>query len=109
MQSSNKDKKNVAQPEPELSATWQALLGWQAAGEAQTPRADPAASVQSLASDPWSSLLNARGMQPVDLQKIHLHDLRAPASDDHDIENALDIMREATGQLPAVEKRTGDA
>jgi hypothetical protein len=106
MQSSNKDKKNAAQPETELSATWQALLGL---GEAKTSKADPAASVQPLASDPWSSLLNARGMQPVDLQKAHLHKLRAQAKNDPDIEHALDIMREATGQLPIVKEPPKDA
>ncbi|MGH2509693.1 MAG: hypothetical protein ACRDHZ_20125 [Ktedonobacteraceae bacterium] len=103
MQSSDKDKKNAAQPETELSATWQALLGQQASGEAKTPKVDLATPAQPLSSDPWSSLRNAQGMQPVDLQKVHLPNLRASANDDHDIEDALSIMREATGQLPKVE------
>lgn len=115
MQSSNKDRshkdpKDTTQVDAELSATWQALLGLQGSGEAQTPPVDPTAPVQPLASDPWSSLLNASGMQPVDLQKAHLHDLHTLDSDDPDIEQALNIMREATGQLPKLkEKKTEDA
>lgn len=105
MQSSNEDKKDAAPPDAELSATWQALLGL----EMKTTKVDPATTVQPLASDPWSSLLNACGMQPVDLQKVHLHNLRTLANDDSDIEHALDIMREATGQLPSVKEPSKEA
>ncbi|MGH2478853.1 MAG: hypothetical protein ACRDHW_04255 [Ktedonobacteraceae bacterium] len=99
--SNNKDKKRAdAQPEVELSETWQVLLGKNGSGETQTARIDPTAQVQPLSSDPWNALLNARGMQPVDLQKVRAQDLRALANNDPDIEQALNIMREATGQLP---------
>lgn len=115
MQSSNEEnKKNSAeeqQPEPELSEAWRVLLGLQVAGEelANTQQIDPTAQVPALASDPWSTLLKARGMQPVDLQRAHLHGLHTTLNDSNDIEQALNIIREATGQLPALNKKTRDA
>src|SRR5260370_27536476 len=97
MQSSNeKNKKNSAAPwDSELSATWQALLSGQATAASDLPQvqhltASDVQQVQQLVSDPWSHLLNSRGMQPVDLQKVRLHH---PQGDDHDVEHALDIMR----------------
>lgn len=108
------DTKNVVQPEPdaELSATWQALLGLPVKGKEKARPNDPTAPVQPLTGDPWNSLVNASGMQPVDLQQAHLHKLRAAIGDDqddHDIENALKIMREATGQLPVINEKPKDA
>ncbi len=98
MQSSNEDKKRAdAQPESELSEIWQALLG-QHSGDIKTARIDPTAQVQPLSSDPWNILLNAQGMQPVDLQKVRLQDLRTLPQNDPEIEQALDLMREDTGQ-----------
>jgi hypothetical protein len=47
-------------------------------------------------------------MQPVDLQKICLHDLHL-SGDDEDVEHALNLMREATGQLPAFKQETREA
>ncbi len=115
MQSSNEEEKpeisRRCEPaqDPELSEAWRALLGLQSSGTKEgAPRVDPAAQVQPLASDPWSHLLQSQGMQPVDLQKIHLHDLHPTANED-DVEHALDIMREATGQLPSLDKKTGEA
>lgn len=99
MQSSDKNnKKNSAdQSNSDLSETWQALLGAQAdvphLQQVQHPATSDVQQVQHLVSDPWSHLLNSRGMQPVDLQKVHLHH---PQGDDHDVEHALDIMREAS-------------
>lgn len=115
MQSSHEEdkKKSAAEQqhtEPELSDAWRALLGLQT-GEKELEDGqslDPAAQVPPLASDPWSSLLNAQGMQPVDLQKVHLHNLHAALQDNNDIEHALNIIREATGQLPALNEKSRD-
>lgn len=103
MQSSNEDKKRAGkqpEPEPELSETWQSLLGKNGPGEIKTAGIDPTAQVQPLSSDPWNELLKAQGMQPVDLQKVRLQDLRTSAKHDPEIEQALDLMRENTGQRP---------
>lgn len=95
--------------DPELSEAWRALLGLQSSGETKVaPEIDPAAEVQPQASDPWSHLLNSRGMQPVDLQKMHLRDLHPTASDD-DVEHALNIMREATSQQSSLDEKTREA
>jgi len=88
-----------------LSETWRALLGLQ---DASTPTGEEIVQVESLASDPWSHLQQAQGMQPVDLQKIRLHDLHL-YGDDEDVEHALNLMREATGQLPALKPETREA
>lgn len=88
-----------------LSATWRALLGLQ---DASKPTGEEIVQVEPLASDPWSHLQQAQGMQPVDLQKIRLHDLHLHG-DDEDVEHALNLMREATGQLPALKPETREA
>jgi hypothetical protein len=108
MQSNEKEQQNSGeeprlQKEVELSDAFRALLGMQALEAA--PQVDPAAQVQPLSSDPWSSLLHEQGMQAVDLQKIHLHDLH-PAGNDDDVEQALNIMREATGQPASQDEKT---
>jgi hypothetical protein len=62
------------------------------------------APIQPLAGDPWSHLIQSQGMQAVDLQKVRLHDLY-PAAGDEDVEHALNLMRESTGQLRALDKQ----
>lgn len=84
-----------------LSETWRKLLGSQPAGEAG---ADPVEPVQPLVGDPWNDLQRARGMQPVDLQKIRLHDLHATMNND-DVEHALDVMQEAADSQPDSRKK----
>jgi hypothetical protein len=109
-----KGKQNAAeegqQQDPQLSETWRALLGLQPSDETgEQPQIDPSAQVQPLASDPWNDLQHASGMQPVDLQKVRLHELHESVNDD-DVEHALNLMREATGGLPALrEKKSGEA
>ncbi len=93
------------QQDTQLSEAWRALLGLQ---DSDKPEGDNTAQVESLADDPWSRLQQAQGMQPVDLQKIRLHDLH-PAATDEDVEHALNIIREATGQLPALDKENREA
>lgn len=109
MQSPKKDNEKTAQPKEELSATWQALLGLQGPDEQQIPPSEAEEHIEPLASDPWSSLLNENGMQAVDLQQANLHHEHVLGQDDSDIEQALDIMREATGKRPIVkENKTKD-
>ena len=95
-----------SQQKTELSEAWRALLGL--SGDMQhSSQTDPATQVQPLASDPWSHLVRAQGMQPVDLQKVHLHDLRSLTHDD-DVEHALDLMQEANGQSASGNEKTGE-
>lgn len=104
MQSPNEDGKQQPTPEPgsqpdaELSEAWRALLGSQpSTAPGHQPQAEPTAQVQPLNSDPWDLLLHVKGMEAVDLQKIHLRP-RHSAANDADVEHALDLMQEATGQ-----------
>lgn len=109
MQSSNdKEKKNTsAGQNQELSEAWRALLGLRSSELDEALEGDTATQVQPLADDPWSHLIHSQGMQSVDLQKIHLHDLYPNATDD-DVEHALNIMRESTGQLRAMNEQSGE-
>jgi hypothetical protein len=110
MQSQNENGKQQPAGEadlaqnPEISEAWRSLLGLQSAhpkdGRSQT---DPIAQVQPQTGDPWNTLLHAKGMEAVDLQKVRLHALHPTASDE-DVEHALDIIQEATGQPPSQEK-----
>lgn len=93
---------------PELSEAWRSLLGLQSAPATEEgQKVDPTAQVLPQASDPWLALQHAQGMETVDLQKVRLHDLH-PAACDEDVEQALNIIREANGQ-PSQEKKTGEA
>ncbi len=114
MQPANEDeRKNLSaeqqqRQETELSEVWRALLG--APSHESSEKAleiDPTGQVEPLAGDPWGHLLNAQGMQTVDLQKVRLHHLY-PGASDEDIEHALNLMREATGQLRALNQQTGE-
>jgi len=107
MQSSNHPDKqkfasnSEAQQNPELSEAWKTLLGLSdQPGQTSTPD-----QAQSLASDPWSNLIQAQGMQAIDLQKAHLHDLHSTANDD-DVEHALDLMQEA--EQPSQSKKPNE-
>ena len=101
MQSSENEKKRAsARPEQELSDTWKELLGENRPGTGK-----PIQPVQPLSSDPWNELLNAQGMQAVDLQQVRLRDLGARPQNDHEVEQALDLMRESTGQQQKRDKK----
>jgi len=96
--------------ESEMSEAFRALLGLQSSeGTTGAQDIDPAAQVPPQESDPWSHLLQAQGMQPVDLQKLRLRDLHKVRSNDDDVEHALNIMREATGQLSSLDEHTREA
>jgi hypothetical protein len=109
MQSSNNDKKLPAnqqanlEEDVELNETWRTLLGLQSAAQTEKGDEPGAEEVQPLPADPWSHLINAQGMQAIDLQKIDLHGLLPGAGED-DVEHALELMRESTGKLRALNK-----
>ena len=46
-----------------------------------------------LANDPWSHLVQAQGVQVIDLQQAHLHAIHTPLSD-FDVEQALKMLQE---------------
>jgi len=87
MQSNNEKKV----PDPELSAVWQELLGRRPAGIAKPSTVDETA-IPTLKSDPWRALLQAKGIEVVDLQQLHLH------MSDQDLEQILRLIEE---QKPA--------
>ncbi len=108
MQSPEEEKKNQRSADPqevELSEAWRALLGLRPDGtRPNAGEAEPTGQVQPLPGDPWGHLINAQGMQTVDLQKIQLHNLH-PATNDEDVEHALNLMREATGPLQTLREQ----
>ena len=82
----------------ELSAAWRALLGLEASASATTASGDqhsqpPAIVAPVLANDPWSALLQAQGVQVIDLQKLHTQTSRA-SLDERDVELALKNIQE---------------
>jgi hypothetical protein len=83
MQSNNDEKV----PEPELSAVWQELLG-QRPGSVARPSTLDETVIPTLKSDPWRALLQAKGIEVVDLQQLHLH------MSDQDLEQILRLIQE---------------
>ena len=83
------------QQQPELRNPWRKLLG------AQYPQPQGQPIVQAhdheesplLANDPWNDLLQAQGIEVVDLQQVRLHAVQV-SMDNLDVEQALDIMQE---------------
>jgi hypothetical protein len=79
--------------QPELSQAWQELLGHDPGDTA--PTAIPGgAAIPTFESDPWSALLHRKGVEIVDLQKVHLQ------ISDQDLEQVLQIMQEQSDQHP---------
>jgi hypothetical protein len=73
-----------------LSDVWQELLGGSLAGARAETNSE--VSIPALESDPWSELLQGRGVEMVDLQQLHLH------VSDQDVEQVLQIMQEQPTQ-----------
>jgi hypothetical protein len=84
MQSNNEKKV----PEPELSAVWQELLGKRKASDVAKPSTVDETAIPTLKSDPWRALLQAKGIEVVDLQQLHLH------MSDQDLEQILRLIEE---------------
>jgi hypothetical protein len=80
------EKESIHANEPELSDTWQALLGGRLLNAEQLAALKDA--VPTLESDPWSALLHDKGVEMLDLQQLHLH------MSDQDVEQALQMMQE---------------
>jgi len=73
-----------------LSATWRALLGFEALAPAQVASASTA---PVLANDPWSALLQTQGVQVIDLQQFHAQTAQS-ILDEREVELALDNIQE---------------
>jgi hypothetical protein len=50
-------------------------------------------AVPVLSHDPWNSLAHERGIEVIDLQRVHVHQAQAGA-EESDVEHALDVMQE---------------
>lgn len=86
----NKQQEPKATPATSLSDIWQQLLG-----ERQFDAEALAAlreSIPTIASDPWSELLQAKGVEMVDLTQLHLH------MSEQDVEQLLQLMQEQVAQ-----------
>jgi hypothetical protein len=97
MHKENKDEKeqqkNVFLPPEimdqldELSDVWRELLG-NRAYEKQLPALPDDAAIPTLETDPWSALLQAHGIEVVDLQHMHLE------ISEQEVEQMLQVMPE---------------
>ncbi len=94
MQKENEDKKQQKNmylpPETgdqldELSDVWRELLG-KRAYEMQLPAFPVNGTIPTLKADPWSALLEANGVEVVDLQHMHLQ------ISDQEVEQILQVM-----------------
>ena len=87
----NKEQKKVAPPSEtvdqleELSDVWRELLGDRACEKQLLAFPDDAA-IPTLEVDPWSALLQANGVEVVDLQHLHLQ------ISDQEVEQILQVM-----------------
>ena len=79
----------------ELSDPWLELLGDRDPGlqDSLPGQVNEHEESLSLANDPWNDLLQAQGMEIVDLQQVRLHTLQA-SIDNLEVEQALDMMQE---------------
>jgi len=69
----------------ELSDVWRELLG-NRSSEKKLPVVPGNASIPTLEADPWSALLQAKGVEVVDLQCMHLH------ISDQEVEQILQVI-----------------
>jgi hypothetical protein len=94
MQQENRRQESLT--EQELSEVWRELLNSQPATDTDgTAQADSTEStIPTLDSDPWSELLQAKGVEIVDLHKLQLH------MSDQDVEQLLQLMQEQATHTP---------
>ena len=95
MQDDKQQKKYNIQGVPdqlELSEIWQELLGKQASDE-KSASLPPETLIPLLESDPWSTLIQANGIELVDLQEKK----RLQISD-QEVEQMLELMQEQSAQ-----------
>ena len=95
----NKEQKNVFLPPEtvdqldELSDVWRELLG-KRAYEKQFLAFPDDAAIPTLEVDPWSALLQAHGVEVVDLRRIHLQ------ISDQEVEQMLRVMPDDPEHAP---------
>jgi len=101
-----KDKEKRQQPDQngsndqqaELSAAWQELLGRRTPGASKQGPTDgerknkDQEDIPTLKSDPWSTLIQAKGVEIVDLHKARLQ------ISDQEVEQMLEVMQEQSAQ-----------
>ena len=92
MQQENKGQEPPA--EQELSDVWKALLHQTPAADTEVQAVLEDIAIPTLESDPWNSLLQARGIEMVDLHKLHLH------MSDQDVEQMLQFIQEQPNSTP---------
>lgn len=109
------EKEPFPSADAELSNTWQELLGGRLLnGESlETANASPTQeeagaqevqkdAIPTLSSDPWSTLVQARGTEMVDLNQLHLH------MSDQDVEQVLQLMQEEPSSQPQQHQKLSD-
>ncbi|MBX5456437.1 MAG: hypothetical protein IRZ31_06005 [Thermogemmatispora sp.] len=81
--------------ELELSETWRQLLGLEGRSGQQEKAEEPAPTepvmIEPLPNDPWSELVQTRGTEVIDLQRLHAS--HEPLSE-QDVEQALQAIQE---------------
>ncbi|HEX6481369.1 MAG TPA: hypothetical protein VF043_21225 [Ktedonobacteraceae bacterium] len=79
----------------ELSDPWLELLGDKKLATRDLPAGQANDHEESLflANDPWNDLLQAQGIEVVDLQQVRLHATQA-SMDNLEVEQALNVMQE---------------
>ncbi len=81
-------EQSLASVQGELSSIWQELLGHH-----PVPDSPPGeASIPTLETDPWSTLLHAKGVEVFDMQSAHLR------ISDQEVEQVLEVMQEQPAQ-----------
>jgi hypothetical protein len=99
-QEEDEAKKNLSterriQQQPEVSDPWLELLGGKNLDLQDSPAGQANDHEESLllANDPWNALLQAQGIEVVDLQRVRLHTIQA-SQDNLEVEQALERMQE---------------
>ena len=81
-----------------MSETWQELLGHRASAGPEKAKKDAEeqkdaeSGIPTLESDPWSTLIQAKGVEVVDLHKTRLQ------ISDKEVEQMLQVMQEQSAQ-----------
>src|SRR5947209_20125827 len=99
-QEEDEAKKNLSterhiEQQPELSDPWLELLGGKKKDlQDSTPvQSNDHEESLLLVNDPWNDLLQAQGIEVVDLQQVRLHTIQA-SMDNLEVEQAPDMMQE---------------
>ncbi|WP_069804422.1 hypothetical protein [Thermogemmatispora onikobensis] len=92
--------------ELELSETWRQLLGLAGQSGQQEKAEAPAPTepvvIEPLPNDPWSELVQTRGTEVIDLQRLHAS--HEPLSE-QDVEQAIQAIQEQPAQSAQAQTR----